>query len=390
MSSMKGIKYVWEACRSGYGQAARGYIRSLRSTGIPLTCTPMVPGNRWGLWLEPYEGRDFRDDEFGDLCNLPIEYDTVIVHLIPEYYSHWRALEAGKNVVGMTVWETDTLQDHWPDTLNRMDALIVPCHWNREVFLANGITRPIGVVPHLHDTRCSSRPLDLAGVRDDDFVFYTIGAWTERKGLHLTLESYLRAFTGDDRVVLVIKTSNLNERRRRYTRRWWFVTRHIDTTRREIHRRRRQLPSPARVVAIMQPLSDSEMQGLHSRGDCYVSLTRAEGWGLGAYDAAFAGNPVVMTGHGGQLEFLPDRLSYLVDYQLIPVEVSGAPEAMLQGHRWAAPDLAHGVQLMREVFIHPEAARVRGRRLQAFVQENFKAEQIIHEMLAFLETVRHH
>ncbi len=384
---MRGIKYVWEVWRSGYGQAARAYMRGLRRAGIPLTCTPMVSGKRWGLWLEPYDAREFPDEEFGDLCNLPIEYDTVIVHLTPEYYSHWRALEAGKNMVGMTVWETDTLQAHWPETLNCMDALIVPCHWNREVFLANGITPPIGVVPHIYDTPRHGRPPYLDGVRDDDFVFYTIGAWTERKGMHLTLASYLQAFTGDDRVVLVLKTSNLNERRRRYTRRWWFVMRHIDSTRREIHRMRREHPSPARVLALMEPLSDAEMHGLHLRGDCYVSLTRAEGWGLGAYEAAFAGNPVIMTGHGGQLEFLPDRLGYLVDYQLIPVELSGGPDAPFRGHRWAAPDLAHGARLMRDVFTHPEAARERGRRLQAFVREKFEAEKIIQELLAFLEAV---
>jgi glycosyltransferase involved in cell wall biosynthesis len=150
---------------------------------------------------------------------------------------------------------------------------------------------------------------------------------------------------------------------------------------------RREHPSSARVLALMEPLSDAEIQGLHARGDCYVSLTRAEGWGLGAYEAAFAGNPVVMTGHGGQLEFLPDTLAYLVDYQLIPAAMGGGPGAVFRSHRWAAPDLAHGAQLMREVFTHPEAARERGRRLQAFVREKFKAEKIVREMLMFLETI---
>jgi glycosyltransferase involved in cell wall biosynthesis len=288
----------------------------------------------------------------------------------------------------MTVWEADKLQAHWRETLNCMDGLIVPCNWNREVFLANGITRPVEVVPHIHGTPSNSRPLVLDGVRDDDFVFYAIGTWIERKGMHLTLESYLNAFTRDDGAVLVLKTSNVNERRKRYTRWWWFVTRHIDTTRREMHRMRREHPSPARVLTITEPLSDSEMHGLHLRGDCYVSLTRAEGWGLGAYDAAFAGNPVIMTGHGGQLEFLPDTLGYLVDYRLIPVETSGGPDAdALRGYCWASPDLAHGARLMREVFTHPEAARERGRRLQAFVREKFKGEKIIDELLSFLETV---
>jgi glycosyltransferase involved in cell wall biosynthesis len=287
----------------------------------------------------------------------------------------------------MTVWETDTLQAHWPEALNRMDGLIVPCQWNRLVFLANGVTRPIAVAAHIHDTPAHSQPLALDGIRDDDFVFYAIGAWIERKGMHFTLESYLRAFSGADRVVLVLKTSNLNERRRRYTRRWWFVTRHIDTTRREIHRLRRRHRSPARVLALMETLSDAEIGGLHARGDCYVSLTRAEGWGLGAYEAAFAGNPVIMTGHGGQLDFLPDTLAYLVDYQLVPATMPGGPDTVFWNHRWAAPDLTHGARLMREVFTQSEMARERGRRLQVFVREKFKPETITLEMLAFLDAL---
>jgi hypothetical protein len=87
-------------------------------------------GSQKALGLVPggLRSQGFRGDAFGDLCNLPIEYDTIIVHLIAEYYPRWRALEVSKKVVGMTVWETDTLQAHWRETLNRMDTLLVRTH----------------------------------------------------------------------------------------------------------------------------------------------------------------------------------------------------------------------------------------------------------------------
>ena len=37
---------------------------------------------------------------------------------------------------------------------------------------------------------------------------------------------------------------------------------------------------------------------IHAIGDCYVSLTHGEGWGMGAFDAATLGKPVLITGWG--------------------------------------------------------------------------------------------
>src|SRR5690606_37410272 len=133
------------------------------------------------------------------------------------------------------------------------------------------------------------------------FMFYTIGFWSHRKAPYLAVEAYLRAFTADDPVLMVVKTCAKDITR---THRHWrngFRRRHPSPKDSIAGLVRRFQNPPPLVVITDETLSDGEMQALHERGDCFVSLTRTEGWGLGAFEAARLGKPVVMTAYGGQL-----------------------------------------------------------------------------------------
>lgn len=386
---MRGIKYVSEALRSGYGEAARGYMRHLREAGIALSWAPMVVGRSLGLWLEPFEGHNLEDEEFGELVNRDIEYEIVIVHLTAEYLTAWEARERGKKIIAMTVWELDKLPETWRSSLNGLEGVMVPCKWNAEVFRANGVTRPIAVVPHILPRRVSQTRGPVAKLQPDDYVFYSVAAWRERNAPHLTLQSFLTAFRDHEKAVLVLKTSVTNERAGRPEFWWYRVKRHFASVERDIHAIRTQTKSSARIEVFSEPWPRSHVQELHHRGDCYVSLTRAEGWGLGAYEAAGAGNPVIVTGHGGQLEFLPRSLAYHVDFRLVPYHDPSMERGYCEklGAYWAEPDINSGAELMRYVFTHREEARERGAALQRFVRDHFDAKVITENMLAFVRSL---
>jgi glycosyltransferase involved in cell wall biosynthesis len=340
----------------------------------------MRPGRAWGLWLEPDESAELPGHEFGEFVNRRIDYDVVVVHLMPEYFPGWRRREPGRRVVGYTAWEFEATLPDWSGTFDGLDALMVPCRWNRSTLEAAGVRCPVTVVPHVPErpSFAEEEPLVVDGVRPDDFVFYTVSAWSERKAPHLSLEAFLAAFREDDPAVFVIKTSNLNERRRRPGRLWRWALRHVETTRREIAAIRRRSGSSARVVVLTARLTDRQVRALHRLGDCFVSLTRSEGWGLGAFEAALAGNAVVITGHGGQLDYLPGSLAHLVPFRL--VEAGGdAP-----GARWAEPDVQEAAAVLRALAASPDDARRRGAALREHVQERFRAEDSTAAMLAVL------
>lgn len=76
-----------------------------------------------------------------------------------------------------------------------------------------------------------------------------------------------------------------------------------------------------------------------------------------------AGKPVIGTGYSGNLDFMNERNSLLVDYALTRV----GPDARIYPADgiWAEPDLDHAAALMRRVYDDPEAAARLGEQARA-------------------------
>lgn len=357
---MRGLKYVSLAGPTGYAEAARRYMAGLARAGVPFTRALMhSPRERNG--------------------HPPAEYDTVLLHAMPEYYSPWMERERGKRIVGYAAWETDRPPAHWPALLNRVDLLLVPCEWNREVFRTHGITTRMEVVPHAAPAGelPAARHRERFGVRPEEFCFYTIGEWNARKGVGRTVEAYLDEFTAADPVVLVVKTTPHDGTKGRWLGR-------LLGTRRAVTRLANRYRRPARVVVVTDTLTDEEIVALHAAGDCYVSLTKGEGWGLGAFDAAAFGRPVIITGFGGQLEWLSTDYPFAVEHRLVPVDVPRARASYSLDQRWAEPDREHARQSMRTAFQEREAAAATGRALQAHVREQFNQAAVTNRLLEAL------
>jgi glycosyltransferase involved in cell wall biosynthesis len=380
---MTGVKYVSFLDRegSGYSDAAKSYILGLDAVGVPVTWTPTNPeGQRGPLPYQPIECGAAGDPELQRFCGRDIPYDTVVVHMVPEYYPGWVEREPGKRMFGYTVWETDRVPRHWPVCLNAMDTIIVPCAWNKEVFEQGGVHVPIRVVPHAASpgTPIDQYPESNAG--ENDFVFYSINTWSPRKNTAALLEAYLSNFTRDDPVVLVLKTGT------------WDMTspflpilrRFLYTTKRSLRRTMSRYPNAARVELIADYLGEAQIRGMHQRGDCFVSLCHAEGWGMGAFDACLHGNPVIITGYGGQLEYLPAEAAYLVDYKMVPVDVAMGRESYSPDQHWAEPSIEHAGKLLRQAFENREGAKQRGEALREHVSTRFHSEVVARQFAEVL------
>ena len=174
------------------------------------------------------------------------------------------------------------------------------------------------------------------------------------------IEAYLKAFKAGDPVLLVVKTSYRDWRSPPPA-----GARPVEpgTSAWSLAQLLARYPEPAPVQLVTRELSNDEVAGLHLRGDCFVSLCRSEGWGLGAFDAAAYGNPVVTTGFGGHLDYL-EGSPYLVRFDVVPVhDPAGVPSYVPDQH-WAEPDVDHGAHLLREVGAHPREATAHAESLR--------------------------
>jgi glycosyltransferase involved in cell wall biosynthesis len=245
---------------------------------------------------------------------------------------------------------------------------------------------PIHVVPHLSQFgRLAAAGADdraalharLKGAGDGRYVFYTIGFWSHRKAPYLAVQAYWRAFTADDPVLLAVKTCDKDLTRWRRSWRNGFCLRH-PSPRDTVAGMARQYARPAPVAVIAdESLGDGELLALHEMGDCFVSLTRAEGWGLGAFEAARLGKPVIMTGYGGQTDFLPPEHAWLVDYAMTPVHEPTWPGSYKAGDEWAEPSIETAARFMREVYTQQAAATARAAGLKARIAEAFSEAAVI-------------
>jgi len=370
---MKRINYISFQEQVGYGIAAQGLIQSLRAEGAEVPVTRLLPGD------VHQGGRLVGEDDLGKL-------DGVVVHTVPEYYPYWakrrKAAYPSTPIWGYTAWETDRIPPHWPQLLNAMDGIFVPCRWNKEVFERCGVTVPVRVLPHVsefHGQVGRDRPSEaLSGAIGEaagSYIFYSIGVWSERKGITLLLQAFMEEFLPAENITLIVKTDGVDWSS--YRNRWqrWFGRRAMRSSRSSFARMMKSCPD-ARIVHIAEELSPEDIARLHEAGDCYVSFTRGEGWGMGAYEAAWFGNCVAITGYGGQLDYLPGESAYLLPYALVPVSTAYGRSSYRPDQQWAEVDVRQARSILRGIVVDAEQSRARAGQLRQYVADRFAPGKI--------------
>jgi len=373
---------------SGYGDAAEAYLHGLRSAGVSVTWTPLGwPSNRWDAPLGPVANVDLGSAAHRDIADRPIDHHAVVVCSPPFWHDQLAVETAGRLLVAYTTWETDRVPADWPAILNRYDRVLVPSEFNAAVFARSGVSAPITVIPHIarrdQPAGAGSRSPARSG-----FVFYMISTWTTRKAILDAVRAYVDAFTADDDVMLVIHTTATDRiAEARLTRRGAPAGSHACATWFTLAQALAGTDRLPRITLSTRWLAPAEVDELHARGDCFLSLSRGEGWGLGAFDAAAFGNPVIVTGWGGTLDFLPGGYPYCVDYELVPT-LTEEPDSWWHPQpkeRWARASIDHAAKLLRHVYDHRDEARSWGHVLQAHVQATFDAADITGRLIAALE-----
>src|SRR5436305_469366 len=114
------------------------------------------------------------------------------------------------------------------------------------------------------------------------------------------------------------------------------------------------------IHVIDRSLTGDEKDALMAACDCYVSLHRSEGFGLTLAEAMAMGKPLIGTGYSGNVDFMNEDNSFLVDYEMTLVGPGCEiypPEA-----EWAEPSVGHAAELMRRVYERPDVAARIGAR----------------------------
>jgi glycosyltransferase involved in cell wall biosynthesis len=340
----------------GLGEVFRNMLTALDSAGMPFAIYPFskdVETRRIGPFMES------RYDRQG-------VYDINVAHMatdqLPYCFSELRnQIMGGRYNILQTYWELAEAPLVWRPLLERIDELWVPNSYVATAFKPI-FDRKITVIPAcVNINRKHSYSRQYFGLDDDRFYFifsFDYYSGTARKNPLGVAQAFGYAFPDPEmKVGLLIKSTGPEE---------------LDPT---VSQQLKNLSTiDKRITILDRSVGRDEMLALIYDCDCYVSLHRAEGFGLGMAQALALGKPVIATDYSGNRDFLTERTGFPVQFSLRKLMPGEYP--MGEGQSWAEPDLEVAIRYMRTVFANREEPERRSSRGKQLIEESYSAQTV--------------
>jgi glycosyltransferase involved in cell wall biosynthesis len=360
---LEGVNILSHFCNpSGIQQAAFWTKTALERAGLRTSCRDVpvprrvVPTDReqW-LGLETY----------------PV---TILTHAATPYFQNGyerAGLWPGENIyrIAYWAWELEAIPDEWVEASQLVEEIWSPTEFVAKAMRAR-MPRPVHrMLPGLEVgplEKVSRASLDIP---KDHFVFlftFDLHSQIHRKNPVGVFRAFREAFREDDRATLVIKSIG------------------GDIHRADLDLLRETITGP-NVLFFDELMTRARAYGLIEMADCFVSLHRSEGFGLGLAEAMLLGKPVIATGYSGNLDFMNRDNSLLVDYELL--EINEDRPIYSRGNLWAEPSVEQAAAYMRDIYERPDEARARAQRARPGIERLLSLEAAGGRMRTRLEQI---
>ncbi|MCA9178831.1 MAG: glycosyltransferase [Planctomycetales bacterium] len=360
---------------SGYADDGRQVAKALSLSTADVRCEPL-PWNQHRAELPRRETALLSALTRAERKSAPI----CITNCIPGI--HGPDPDAAFNVLRCT-FETDRIPFEWVPKLADFDDIWVLSEQNAEAFRRGGAApERLRVVPSAIDTQVFSPTgtvATLPAALQGRFVFLTTFDWQQRKGWDLLLRAYVESFSVDDGAGLLLKVTRLHHQPQQLIEsQVEQLLASFDST----------LGARPDIQFCFDDQSQAQMADLYRAADAFVLPTRGEGWGRPLMEAMACGLPTIATRGSGQLAFMTDENSLLVDAELVEVSTQAAAELpVYAGHRWWEPDGAALAAAMQRIATDSELQDRLGQNASASIAEQFSLEQLSAQLTGAIDDI---
>ncbi len=320
---------------NGIGRAARSCYEALQKEGLSPLAVDLSD-----LFFQadtastvPLSGMpNTRSGTLILFANAP-ETERALMSLGLRRWHDWR-------IIGAWAWELPVGPKSWSRQARMLSEVWYPSRYVHDALHRNAGAGQ-SIVPHYVPMR-PILPSNLQASANDGVNLRVLciadgRSSLPRKNLLSAIRMFSRAFTKSEQARLILKCRNLEE---------------YPDYQREVMQDAAQDP---RIQVIDRTLPQDEHDALLAHCDVLISPHRAEGFGLNLAEAMACGKAVIATGWSGNLEFMNEKNSILLPFQLTPVRDPSGIYTGFEGAQWAEAEIDAGARALRDLYDSPSS-----------------------------------
>ena len=314
----------------GLGQSMRLLANELELSEIPF-----------GIYNFQLDGNVRRGDHsFEHRMREDYPYRVNLFHVNPQevglaYLYLNKEIWRDRYNIAFWLWELEEFPQEYQEAIKFFDEI-----WTPSEFASSSIRKvtdkPVYTLPYYvtagKDENCGRADF---GLPEDKFLYlimYDTNSTMARKNPVGALDAYKKAFpVEDEHVGLVIKMNNPKQE--------------------DLEVLREQTKGYQNVYLIAEVLDKPKVNSLIAAVDVFVSLHRAEGFGLVMAEAMLLDTVCVATDWSSNTEFMDADSACMVSFQ--KVEIQETFGNYKKGCRWAEPDVEEAAGYMRRLYEDP-------------------------------------
>ncbi len=313
----------------GVGEISRRLISLLSASGLDTNIVPFEANNSRRSQEIAFPIGKFNPDANSISCINADQVGAVVAYfgIRPDALS---------NHVGFWAWELEDFPQIYKSSANLLDEI-----WTFSEFAKLSISKAVETpvssvkVPVPVPAKPTAMQRDDFGLSPRDFVVATsfdFNSDLNRKNPRGSIEAYLKAFPKSGKAKLFVKSINGDK----------FVDDYAEL--KDISNGRKD------IIFFDGHLSHYENHALLELSDIYISLHRAEGYGLNLADAMARKTAVIATGYSGNLDFMDENANALVPFEKIPVTKYAGISV---DSNWADPDVDFAADRLKKLLDSP-------------------------------------
>jgi len=243
---------------------------------------------------------------------------VIVLHQEPHHFGRIYDQHPGlksKYVIGSCVWEADKLPDPYKKAMPYIQEVWTPSRYCLDIF--EQYHHLVHYIPYViaRDMSCSEEDQALVkralNYSEEHIYFLCVTRIIDRrKNAEGLVNAFLKSCTQMKHSRLILKARSCDPPN-------------------FIHH--------PQIIYLPTDLTEGHLNALYKISHIYVSAHHSEAWGLTLSDAMLFQKPIIATGYSGNLEFMNDANSVLVEYREQNTRSKDWQGFFVRGMRWAYP-----------------------------------------------------